>query len=268
MIILRFLILSIFTISLTFAHEADEARLEFWKEYYNPKVEANRSNLPSIDIELIQNKPFYQLKTNVQNFTFSPENDMKNNNPSQGYGKLFINGEYISRIYSPYYFIRALPIGNNEIKVILSNNMDHDISYNGKIISDTINFQFPTYTFSEARNRSYNTMIQCEFSDEGQKLVRQLAEKNMLISESSSHLQCRFDARNDILGPFVKKMTRLQRYYHQVTLEALKKRIKLWKKFENGEIKLSYARKQNELIENEIDILMENKLKQLNAVKK
>ena len=63
-------------------------------------------------------------------------------------------------------------------------------------------------------------------------------------------------------------MTRLQGYYHQVTLEALKKRIKLWKKFENGEIKLSYARKQNELIENEIDILMENKLKQLNAVKK
>lgn len=249
------------------AHEADDARLKFWQEYYNPKVEANTSNLPTINLELIRNKPFYQLKTNVKNFTFSPENDMKNNNPSQGYGKLFINGEYVSRIYSTYFFIRALPIGNNEIKVILSNNMDHDIANNGVIISDTINYQFPEYTFSEARNKSYNTMIQCEFSDKGQKLVRQLAKKNMLITESSSHLQCRYNARNDILGPFVNKMTRLQKYYHTVTLDALEKRIAVWKKYEEGIIKLSFARKQNQLIEDEIDILMANKLKQLNSAK-
>ena len=51
----------------------------------------------------------------------------------------------------------------------------------------------------------------------------------MLITESSDHLQCRFDARNDVLDPFIDKMTRLQRHYHKVTLEALKKRILVWK---------------------------------------
>ena len=61
-----------------------------------------------------------------------------------------------------------------EIKVILSTNLDHDISTNGIVISDTITYQFPEYTFSEARNKSYNQMIQCEFSESGQALLNQL----------------------------------------------------------------------------------------------
>ena len=28
----------------------------------------------------------------------------------------------------------------------------------------------------------------------------------MLITESSAHLKCRFDARNDVLGPFTDKI--------------------------------------------------------------
>ena len=54
---------------------------------------------------------------------------MKNNLPTEGYGKLFINGEYVSRIYSQYHFIKILPVGVNEIKVILSTNLDHDIPH-------------------------------------------------------------------------------------------------------------------------------------------
>ena len=117
----------------------------------------------------------------------------------------------------------------NEIKVILSSNLDHDIALKGQVISDSISYQFPEYTFSEARNKSYNQMIQCEFSESGQELLKKMKEQNMLITESSDHLQCRFDARNDVLDPFIDKMTRLQRHYHKVTLEALKKRILVWK---------------------------------------
>ena len=36
-------------------------------------------------------------------------------------------------------------------------------------------------------------------------------------------------------------MTRLQRHYHQVTLEALKKRIQVWKTFEAEKISLERA---------------------------
>ena len=44
--------------------------------------------------------------------------------------------------------------GNNEIKVILSSNMDVDIAYQDNLISDTVLIQFPEYTFSEARSRA------------------------------------------------------------------------------------------------------------------
>ena len=250
------------------SHEDNESRIKFWKEYYNPKVEVTSKEVPTIDISLIKNKPFYQIKTTVNNFNFTPEKNMENNLPTEGYGKLFINGEYVSRIYSEYHFVKILPVGINEIKVILSTNLDHDISTNGRVISDTITYQFPEYTFSEARNKSYNQMIQCEFSESGQELLRELKAKGMLITESSVHLKCRFDARNDVLGPFTNKMTRLQRHYHQVTLDALKKRIEVWKAFEAEKISLRNARLQNQKIEDEIDDLMQQKLEQLESAQK
>ena len=111
-------------------------------------------------------------------------------------------------------------------------------------------------------------MIQCEFSESGQALLKKMKAKNMLITESSDHLQCRFDARNDVLDPFIDNMTRLQRHYHQVTLDALKKRILVWKTYEKGNISLRDARKQNQIIEDEIDALMQQKLEQLESAQK
>ena len=255
------------TTNLALAHDDNEERIKFWKEYYNPKVEADNHNVPEIKIDLIKNKPFYQIKTSIKNFKFTPEKNMKNNLPTEGYGKLYINGEYVSRIYSEYHFVRILPVGFNDITVILSSNLDHDIAIDGKVISDNIVYQFPEYSFSEARNKSYNQTIQCEFSEKGQNLLKMQLSKNMLITESSEYLQCRHDARNDILSPFTKDMTRLQRHYHKVTLQALTKRIKVWKKYENSNISIEEARTENQKIENQIDMLMEKKLKQLEEVK-
>ena len=256
------------TLTSVFAHDDDEARIKFWKEYYNPKVEVNNKNVPSVKITLIKNKPFYQVRTQIKNFTFTPERNMGNNIPTEGYGKLYINGDYVSRIYSEYHFVKILPVGNNEVKVILSTNLDHDIANNGKVISDNLVYQFPEYTFSEARNKSYNQMIQCEFSETGNVLLKELAKKDMAITESSNHLQCRYDARNDILGPFVKRMTRLQGYYHEVSQNTLQKRIQVWKDFENKKLNLKQAREINNTLENNVDKLMQQKLKQLEAAKK
>lgn len=111
-------------------------------------------------------------------------------------------------------------------------------------------------------------MIQCEFSESGQTLLKKLKAKGMLITESSAHLKCRHDARNDILGPFIENMTRLQRHYHKVTLDALTKRIEVWKSFEAEKISLENARLQNQKIEDEIDNLMRQKLEQLESAQK
>ena len=59
--------------------EDNESRIKFWKEYYNPKVEVTSREVPTIDISLIKNNPFYQIRTTVENFNFTPEKNMKNN---------------------------------------------------------------------------------------------------------------------------------------------------------------------------------------------
>ena len=56
-IVLHFSFLMILFTS-AYAHEDNEERIKFWKEYYNPKVEVKNQNIPSVKITLIKNKPF------------------------------------------------------------------------------------------------------------------------------------------------------------------------------------------------------------------
>ena len=63
-------------------------------------------------------------------------------------------------------------------------------------------------------------------------------------------------------------MTRLQRHYHVVSLQILKKRIQVWKDFENNMINLNQARDMNSSLERDIDKLMQDKIEQLEAMKK
>ena len=63
-------------------------------------------------------------------------------------------------------------------------------------------------------------------------------------------------------------MTRLQRHYHVVSLKILKKRIQVWKDFENNVIDLNQARDMNSSLEGDIDKLMKDKIEQLEAMKK
>ena len=103
-----------------------------------------------------------------------------------------------------YLFLKEMPIGENEFKVILSSNMDTDIAYNDKVISDSIIIQFPEYNFAEARSRAYGLSIQCEFSDEGKINRDKLSKKGMKVSESSKYLQCRQDSQK-LLKEFKKQ---------------------------------------------------------------
>jgi hypothetical protein len=63
-------------------------------------------------------------------------------------------------------------------------------------------------------------------------------------------------------------MTRLQRYYHEVSLDILKKRIQVWKDFESDVINLKKARDLNRSLESSVDKLMQEKLEQLEAAKR
>jgi len=243
--------------STAFSHEDNSSRIKFWKEYYNPKIKVSGNRIPSVKIQLIKIGSYFQLKTDVENFKFTPEQDRKNNNFRYGYGKLFLNGKYISRVYSQYTFIRQFPEGSNELKVILSTNMDHDISHNDMLVSDEILYQFPEYNFAEARAKEHAMSTQCEFSEEGLADRSKLQKKGLNLSESSKYLQCRYDSRNSILSSFKNKMTKIQAVHHEAILKSLLNRIELWKKYETNAMSLEKARQLNIEYENNIHSAVE-----------
>ncbi|MBT5644187.1 MAG: hypothetical protein HOJ42_03505 [Gammaproteobacteria bacterium] len=244
---------------ISIAHDDQDDRIKFWKEYYNPKLEVHQRDIPEIKISLNKIGPFFQLQSKVKNFTLTPDQDLKNNNSWTGYGKLFINGVYVTRIYNEYLFLKDVPVGNNEFKVILSSNMDVDIAHNNKIISDTIIFQFPAYSYAEARSKAYGLSIQCEFSDKGLAARDTLSRKGMSLSESSLYLQCRHDSQKSTLDSFQGEMTRFQLLIHQLTLDSFFKRSLIWKDYEDNIISLSVAREKSNLIEKNIEIEIQKK---------
>jgi hypothetical protein len=255
--------LSLITPFALVAHDGQDERIKYWKNYYHPKLEVVRQEIPSVKISLKKIGPFFQLQTQVKNFKITPDQDQKNNNTWTGYAKLFINGIYTSRIYGEYLFIKDMPVGNNEIKVILSSNMDTDIAYKGKPISDQVIIQFPEYTFSEARSKAYNLSIQCEFSDEGLRDRDKLQQDGMQISESSKYLLCRHDSQKNILDEFMSEMSKFQLASHIVHLDILKKRVAVWQDFENSELSLSEARLKNKVIVDTLDSRLQKKFSEL-----
>ena len=38
--------------NIVLSHEDNASRVEFWKKYYNPKIENDRSEIPTVNIEL------------------------------------------------------------------------------------------------------------------------------------------------------------------------------------------------------------------------
>ena len=89
--------------------------------------------------------------------------------------------------------------------------MDHDISQDNQLISDTITFTFPEYNFAEARAKEHARATLCEFSEEGLQKREQQQSKGLLASESSEYLQCRYVSRDSTLSSFISQMTRLQK---------------------------------------------------------
>ena len=214
-----------------------------------------QEKVPEVKITLQKIGPFFQLHTKIKNFKFTPNRDMKDNNAWTGYGKLYINGKFITRIYNSPIFLKSIPEGNNEIRVILSSNMDHDLFKSEKLISDQIYLRFPEYNFAEARAEAHDLFVKCEFSDEGKERTKKLASMGLAASESSEYLKCRHKS-NKSIEPFVSEMSKAQKGHYDIVNMSLEKRINLWKSYENNEISIVEARKRNIELVNNVDIKM------------
>lgn len=93
--------------------------------------------VPTVDLVVHEDAvEGWNLEIKATNFDFDPNTVNKNSDYKKGHGHIYINGKKLTRVYSNWFYLQTLPVGNNEIKVTLNTNKHEDLTYQGQVISD------------------------------------------------------------------------------------------------------------------------------------
>ena len=85
----------------------------------------------------------WNLEVTVGDFTLAPESVSTDHVDGEGHLHLYIDGEKITRLYGPWYFLGDLEPGEHEIRVELSSNDHSALAKDGVIIDDTVTITVP-----------------------------------------------------------------------------------------------------------------------------
>ena len=95
--------------------------------------------VPMVDLSISQDtKSGWNISVDFQNFTLTPENVNGAHVDNEGHAHLWVDGEKITRLYGPNYYLGDLSEGQHEISVTLNTNNHADYTLNGEVISDTV----------------------------------------------------------------------------------------------------------------------------------
>lgn len=82
-------------------------------------------NAPTLKINLHQDTVAgWNLEIVTTNFAFTPESVNQDNQTGEGHAHVYVNGEKLARLYSPWMHIGSLPAGQTTVSVSLNAN-DH-----------------------------------------------------------------------------------------------------------------------------------------------
>lgn len=85
----------------------------------------------------------WNLHVQVEHFQFAPGPDAPLDAFDQGHAHLYINGEKVTRLYGPWYYLPSLPSGAVELRVTLNTNDHRDLYVNDEAIAATTQIQVP-----------------------------------------------------------------------------------------------------------------------------
>lgn len=85
----------------------------------------------------------WNLQLQIADFEFAPERVNQASVVTEGHAHLFINGEKITRLYGPWYYIPFLPPGEHELLVELNGNGHETLTTGGKPIAATVKIKVP-----------------------------------------------------------------------------------------------------------------------------
>jgi hypothetical protein len=88
----------------------------------------------------------WNLHVQVEHFQFAPGPDAPLDAFDQGHAHLYINGEKVTRLYGPWYYLPTLPSGDVEVRVTLNTNDHRDLYVNDVAIAATTRIQVPPQT--------------------------------------------------------------------------------------------------------------------------
>ncbi len=117
---------------------------------------------PSVDIRLFEDpKAGWNLQVQVTNFLFAPERASTANVWGEGHAHLYIDDVKVGRLYTEWFHISGLEVGDHTVKVTLNTNDHTDMTVDGAMVAD-----FETITETrEPGGHSHMTMPEYEVPD-------------------------------------------------------------------------------------------------------
>jgi hypothetical protein len=94
---------------------------------------------PSVQIEALQDpKSGWNLQVETTNFRFAPENASTDNVWGEGHAHLYIDDVKVGRVYTEWYHIDGLEIGDHTVRVTLNTNNHMDLAVDGEMVQDSV----------------------------------------------------------------------------------------------------------------------------------
>lgn len=99
-------------------------------------------NAPTLSAELLPDPVAgWNLKLDITNFSFAPQNASLGHVPGEGHAHVYVNGAKIARIYGPWYHIDHLPKGTVSVEVALNANSHEELVVDGKPLRVAVTVQ-------------------------------------------------------------------------------------------------------------------------------
>ncbi|MEM9954555.1 MAG: c-type cytochrome [Chloroflexota bacterium] len=120
----------------TDTHNHDEALHADAHNHDTPVDVDTWEAVPTVNLTVTEDASSgYNVRIDVENFTFAPQNASGEHIDGEGHAHLYVNGEKIARVYGGWYHIASLPVGTNTITVTLNSNTHAPLYINNAPIS-------------------------------------------------------------------------------------------------------------------------------------
>lgn len=132
-------LISIAVLVVSNGYDSGEADLTYFEEEKEDSIAWQGEN-PNLDISVYPDRATgHNIRINVENFVFAPENVNQHHIEGEGHAHVYIDGEKVDRVYNNYFYLYKLPSKGQEYNLTVSLHAnDHRMYfYDGEPIKDS-----------------------------------------------------------------------------------------------------------------------------------